>query len=71
MVLVLITVAAACILLSSLLRLFYPKLYAQHVLRITDQRAQTEWMNSSSKVGSIAALIGLGLILISILVRTR
>jgi hypothetical protein len=63
--------AAAFILLSALLRLFYPKFYAELVLRITDQRAQDEWMHSSSKVGSIAAPIGLALILLGILVSRK
>jgi hypothetical protein len=61
--------AAAFILLLALLRLFYPRFYAERVLRITDQRAQIEWMHSSSKAGSIAALIGLALILLGILAR--
>jgi hypothetical protein len=69
MVLFLIVFAYAFILLLVLLRIFYPSLYAKYVLRIADKRGQSEWLESSSKVVPIAALIVLTLMLLDILFR--
>ena len=67
----LLVAATTVILILALLRIFYPELYAKHVLRIPDRRGIVEWSNSSSKAGSIAALIFLALMLLGALMRHR
>ena len=61
---VLFFTVALALFITALIRIFYPELYAKYVLRIATRQEFAHWSTSSTKVGSIAVVIGLPLLLL-------